>query len=115
MTALKVIGIGLAVVFAVGFGVWRLGRRTGFFLHLLQLDGYKRHEYTAWIRTNRRGLVVRLSHVLAAVVLSVGTVLLYAGLSSAAAVVVLVCWPVVFASSRRYRRAATKKPFAPID
>lgn len=104
-----VIGI-LGLLIAAGFAVWRLARRTGFFLHLLQLEGYKRHEYTGWIGQNGRGLIIRISHLIGAAVLIVAALLILAGLNTAAISVMLVSWPIAFASSRRYRRSVTKKP-----
>ena len=100
----------LGLLVATGFAVWRLGRRTGFFLHLLQLEGYKRHEYASWIRQNGRGLIIRVSHLIGGAVLIVAALLISAGLNTAAIAVMLALWPIAFASSRRYRRSVTKKP-----
>src|SRR5690606_14586554 len=106
LTALVIVGLAVAT----GFAGWRIWRRTRFFLHVLQLDGYKLNEYRAWIRQHRSGLIIRLSHILAAVVLCVSVLLFALGLPRAAAGAAVAAWPVVFASSRRYRRTSTKKP-----
>ncbi len=106
MTVIAIVGL----LVAAGFAVWRLGRRTGFFLHLLQLEGYKRHEYTGWLRQNGRGLIIRVSHLLGAAILVVAVVLIRNGLPGTAVTIMLVLWPIAFASSRRYRRNVTKKP-----
>jgi UDP-N-acetylmuramoyl-tripeptide--D-alanyl-D-alanine ligase len=111
LTALTIFGLAVAVAFAG----WRIWRRTRYFLHLLQLDGYKRNEYQAWIRRHRRGLIVRLSHLLAAGVLLVAALAFASGFPRLAAGFALVAWPVVFASSRRYRRESTKKPLVYTD
>lgn len=111
LTAFTIVGLCVATAFAG----WRIWRRMRFFLHVLQLDGYKRNEYRAWIRQHRGGLIIRLSHILALVVLCVAALLLVFGQPRVAAGIALVAWPVVFASSRRYRRAATKKPIVYTD
>ncbi len=103
------------LIVAVGFAGWRLGRRTLFFLHLLQLDGYKLNEYTRWLKANGRGLLIRVSHVLAGAVVVAALLLLQAQRPAAAATLVLIAWPIVFASSRRYRRTQTKKPLVFTD
>ena len=100
--------IGLTV--ATAFAGWRIWRRTRFFLHLLQLDGYKLHEYRAWIAANKRGLILRVSHLLAAFVLAMTVIIANATNAPFAAGLALVLWPVLFASSRRYRQQTTKKP-----
>ena len=111
LIAFTIAGLALAISFAG----WRIWRRTRFFLHLLQLDGYKRNEYRAWIRQNRSGLIIRLSHLLGAAVLLVAALVFASDHPRLAAGFALVAWPAVFASSRRYRRASTKKPLVYTD
>jgi UDP-N-acetylmuramoyl-tripeptide--D-alanyl-D-alanine ligase len=99
----------IAVVLATGFAAWRAGRRTRFFLHRLQLAGYKVRPYRAQLRGPVLDLAVRPSHLAGFLWLVLATQLPYYGFLVAPWAVALV-WMVTFASSRRYRRDRTKKP-----
>ena len=41
--------IGFFGLIALLFALWRIGRRTRYFLHIAQLEGYKPGEYAAWV------------------------------------------------------------------
>lgn len=99
----------IAVVLASGFAAWRAGRRTRFFLHRLQLAGYKIGPFRAQLRGPVLDLTVRPSHLLGFLWLVLATQLPYYGILVAPWIVALL-WLVTFASSRRYRRDRTKKP-----
>lgn len=99
----------IAVVLATGFAAWRAGRRTRFFLHRLQLAGYKVRPYRAQLRGPVLDLAVRPSHLLGFLWLVLTTQLPHYGVLVAPWIVALL-WLVTFASSRRYRRDRTKKP-----
>lgn len=102
----------IALVVASGFALWRLGRRTRFFLHRLQLSGYKRGAYRASLAGPVLDLWVRPSHLVGLLVLV--TFWWMAGLEGASditsGVVLSLAWTIAFISSRRYRRDRTKKP-----
>lgn len=98
----------LALFWAVAFAVWRLGRRTRFFLHLAQLEGYKPHEYAPWVRKRWRTYVFRRSHAMGAMVL-LGMTALHGMASFMAALLGLFLWGIAFASSRLYRQHPVKK------
>ena len=91
---------------AVGMAVWRTGRRLRFFLHMLQLEGYKPGSYAASVSHHAPDTFARPSH-------AVGGVLLVASVIWPEPLVLLPLWGLAFASSRRYRRDRPKKPFAP--
>ena len=104
MTALWIITICLST----GFAAWRLGRRSRFFLHRLQLSGYKLRPYRQSLRGPVMDLRIRASHVAGAIWL-----LLFLFESSripGASWWLAGLWMITFASSRRYRRDRTKKP-----
>lgn len=99
----------LLVVFgawAVGMALWRAGRRLRFFLHMLQLEGYKPNAFAASMNQHAPDTFARPSHAL-------GGILLVASVVWPEPLVLLPLWGLVFASSRRYRRDRPKKPFAP--
>ena len=99
---------------ALLFALWRIGRRTRYFLHVYQLEGYKPGEYATWTAAHARSHVFRLSHGLGAVLLAAGLF----GFGAApfwTALLVLPLWAVAFASSRLYRTTAVKKPLAWTD
>ncbi len=98
----------IASVLATGFAAWRAGRRMRFFLHRMQLSGYKRAAFGASLRGPVFDLKMRASHVIGLALLA-----LFAFVGSAlphAIVWLSLSWAVAFASSRRYRRDRTKKP-----
>lgn len=92
------------------FAGWRAWRRLRYFLHIFQLEGYKRAEFLAWVGDRRGTVLFRLSHKLA-----VGQLILVAiGILFVSPfwtiVVALPLWAITFASSRIYRSERQKKP-----
>ena len=106
--------MNLAIYFflaiAVLFASWRYWRRLNYFLDVFQLEGYKLNEFTAWLTANQKDLMLRLSHKIGIGVLLVGIAGFAAGLDTASALLMVLAWPVAFASSRRYRSDQVKKP-----
>ena len=104
----------MTVVFGIVaslFALWRIGRRTRYFLHVYQLEGYKLAEYARWTAAHARPHVLRLSHALGAALLALS----FWGFGAypfGTALVVLPLWAVAFASSRLYRATPVKKPLA---
>jgi UDP-N-acetylmuramoyl-tripeptide--D-alanyl-D-alanine ligase len=101
-------GVLLAGAVALLFALWRAGRRLRFFLHVLQLEGYRTGALLAWTVRRPTDVLFRLSHAL-------GVVLMVAALlweAPGAQVLLLLLWAATFASSRRYRRDRPKKPLA---
>jgi len=98
----------MAIGVATGFATWRAGRRLRFFLHRLQLSGYKTSAYRQTLRGPVFDLRIRVSHVLGLVWL--------AGYAMSAKFLpgadwwLAGLWTLTFISSRRYRRDRTKKP-----
>lgn len=107
MTPMLVISVVVASLFAA----WRAGRRSRYFLHRLQLSGYKRPAYMATLAGPVMDLRVRPSHIVGAVGL-LGFLFAagYWGESPGFGVALAVFWTITFISSRRYRRDRTKKP-----
>ena len=99
----------LITLLASGFAFWRIGRRTRFFLHRVQLVGYKPGPYREVLRGPVMDLRIRLSHLLGFLWLLAGLLLVPRGLPLAPWMLALL-WTITFASSRRYRRDRTKKP-----
>lgn len=99
----------LITLLATGFALWRIGRRTRFFLHRLQLVGYKPGAYRAVLQGPVMDLRIRVSHLLGLLWLLGTLVLVPRGLPFAPWMLALL-WTITFASSRRYRRDRTKKP-----
>lgn len=97
------------------FALWRIGRRTRYFLHVFQLEGYKPNEYAGWTAAHARPHVFRLSHALGVLLLALGWMGFAAGYGSATALALLIGWSIAFASSRLYRKTAVKKPLAWTD
>ena len=96
------------------FALWRIGRRTRYFLHVYQLEGYKAGEYAGWVRRRAGSHVFRLSHGIGALLLAAGFFAL-PPVSAGAAALLLFGWSVAFASSRLYRATPVKKPIAWTD
>jgi UDP-N-acetylmuramoyl-tripeptide--D-alanyl-D-alanine ligase len=94
----------MAALLAVGFSVWRIGRRLRFFLHMHQLEGYGNRPYLERWFGRPFDAFWRWSHVAGILIL-----LAFVWLEPPAAVA-LLAWTVAFASSRRYRRDRPKKP-----
>jgi UDP-N-acetylmuramoyl-tripeptide--D-alanyl-D-alanine ligase len=86
--------------------LWRTGRRLRFFLHILQLEGYKPAAFVASVNHHASDTFARPSH-------AVGGILLVASVVWPEPLVLLPLWGLAFASSRRYRRDRPKKPFVP--
>ena len=99
----------LAVVASL-FAGWRIWRRLRYFLHVYQLEGYKTREFFGWLVRRFGSVFLRLSHTFAAVVLIAGALLAASGRAYTGALVALILWPILFASSRLYRRTRVKKP-----
>ncbi|MDA0379515.1 MAG: UDP-N-acetylmuramoyl-tripeptide--D-alanyl-D-alanine ligase [Bacteroidetes bacterium] len=97
------------LILATLFAGWRAGRRTRFFLHRLQLAGYKVRPYRAQLKGPVMDLLVRPSHLLGLFWLVLATQLAFYGWPVAPWILSLA-WAITFASSRRYRRDRTKKP-----
>jgi len=93
------------------FAGWRAGRRMRFFLHIFQLEGYKRSAFLQWLFARPLDVLVRRSH-------QVGLLLLVlAGIGYTVTpfwttVLLLPLWTVSFVSSKRYRQSREKKPLA---
>jgi len=101
------------LIIAVLFCAWRIGRRTLFFLHILQLEGYKTAGYGRWIRSRFRDAVLRPSHLIALVWLVAVVILVFILdklFSESLIPILFLLWAATFASSRRYRRDRPKKP-----
>ncbi len=94
------------------FAAWRAWRRLRFFLHIMQLEGYKIDEYTRWLADRPFDAVVRRSHLIGLGILSLSVYLVTLTAPFWPVAAVLLLWPVVFASSRRYRFDLQKKPIA---
>ena len=62
----------LLVLAASGYRIWR---RLRYFLHVFQLEGYKRHEYFAWLTGIGRRTVLLKEHAAGMVVILAVTVL----------------------------------------
>jgi UDP-N-acetylmuramoyl-tripeptide--D-alanyl-D-alanine ligase len=99
----------VTLAIAVAFGVWRIARRTYFFLHLLQLEGYRTGAFTGWLAGHMFDAVLRRSHLLGGFIL---VVLFFLGNEIDGQILTWVplLWAVCFASSKRYRRDDRKKP-----
>lgn len=88
---------------AVLFSLWRIAKRSRFFIHTFQLFGYKNKAYWSWQKSHFRDAILRRSHL-------VGLVILTLGLWLPMPVWVLFSlWTISFASSKRYRRDKPKK------
>lgn len=103
------------VLLAIGFALWRIGRRTRFFLHVAQLDGYKPHEYAAWVAARTGTHVLRRSHLVGLALVVAGWAIAFAGWPRTGAGLAAGLWSVAFASSRLYRSERPKKPLAWTD
>ena len=108
MTPLTIIACLIASLFAS----WRAGRRTRFFLHRLQLSGYKPAAFRASLSGPLLDLRMRPSHIAGAVILTAGWFVApwTPGSEQLFGTVLATAWTVAFISSRRYRRDRTKKP-----
>ncbi len=98
------------VVPATLFAGWRNWRRLRYFLHVFQLEGYKSGEFLRWLIRRSSQILTRPSHGFALLTLIAGFILAAGDEPYAGALVGLALWPVLFASSRAYRRGAVKKP-----
>ncbi|MFN3596374.1 MAG: UDP-N-acetylmuramoyl-tripeptide--D-alanyl-D-alanine ligase [Rubricoccaceae bacterium] len=96
---------------ASAVAAWRAWRRVRHFLHVFQLEGYKRHEYTAWLRTRGAGRLWAPSHTGGLVLLGV-LALLSARLPLGVGLPVTLGWMVAFASAVHVEREREKKPLA---
>jgi len=92
------------------FAGWRIWRRVRYFLHIFQLEGYKRPEYRHWLGDRLGQVVLRLSHRLAFVVLIIAYGTFNFVSDYWTAVFVLPIWSILFISSRLYRSHQAKKP-----
>ncbi len=98
----------IALVLAVGFSLWRIGRRLRFSLHMIQLHGYKTSPYWKWLAERGTDVMLRVSHSLGLLLLAL--VLLLKPASAIWIGGLYFSWAISFASSRRYRRDRPKKP-----
>ena len=105
-TALVLLGIVLTLAFAG----WRAWRRMRFFLHVFQLETYKLDRYMRWLRTSGGPVAAGWSHALGALALLLAGGSYLNGWPWGAAGGLIAVWPLLFISSRRYRRDAEKKP-----
>ncbi|MCH8276163.1 MAG: UDP-N-acetylmuramoyl-tripeptide--D-alanyl-D-alanine ligase, partial [Bacteroidetes bacterium] len=98
-----------AAIIASLFCGWRIARRTRFFLHIFQLQGYKPKLFRQWLEAHSKDALFRTSHILGALWL---IILMIAGriLPGPVLVLIVLLWAATFASSRRYRRDKPKKP-----
>jgi len=99
----------ISILIAVAFSLWRIMRRSRFFLHLLQLEGYDSGAFLLWLRRHVRDAVIRFSHVFGAGIL-IGLLLTADRYGSVFLGSLAILWSISFASSRRYRRDRQKKP-----
>ena len=100
------------LVLATLVALWRIGRRTRYFLHVAQLDGYKAHEVAAWIGARTGTHVLRRSHLAGLAVVVAGWAVALGGWPRTGAGLAAGLWTVAFASSRLYRSDRPKKPLA---
>ncbi len=99
----------ILILIAVAFSLWRIARRTRFFLHLIQLEGYDTHAFLHWLQNHVHDAVIRRSHVFGAGIL-IGLLLNSDRYGPVFLGSISILWAVSFASSRRYRRTRQKKP-----
>lgn len=104
----------ILLIVATGFTGWHTWRRLRYFSHIFQLEGYKTHEFTNWLRSRGRAHLItwRYAAGLLLVLLLAG---LHSGWSAYAFLIspaALLAWTIVFASSRRYVQQREKKPLA---
>ncbi len=100
----------ISILLAAGFAFWRIGRRTRFFLHMMQLSGYRVRPFSEFLRGKLFDVRLRLSHGLGALWL-----ILVLGLKPEGdgwLILLGLLWAFTFASSRRYRRDRPKKNLA---
>ncbi len=102
----------LLVLLASLFAVWRIGRRSRYFLHVFQLEGYKPNEYAAWLGKRTGSHILRRSHLVGLALIVLGWALVFAGWPRTGAGIAAGLWSVAFASSRLYRSERPKKPLA---
>ncbi|HYE57797.1 MAG TPA: UDP-N-acetylmuramoyl-tripeptide--D-alanyl-D-alanine ligase, partial [Rhodothermales bacterium] len=100
------------LVLASLFALWRIGRRTRYFLHVLQLEGYKPHEYAAWLGARTDSHVLRRSHLAGLILIVLGWAAAFAGWPRLGAGLAAGLWSVAFASSKLYRSERPKKALA---
>jgi UDP-N-acetylmuramoyl-tripeptide--D-alanyl-D-alanine ligase len=91
------------------FAGWRAWRRLQFFLHVFQLEGYKPKALLRWLRAHP-SVVLRRSHGAGILLLALSVPMFSILGPHWTSALVLLCWCVAFASSRRYRRDRPKKP-----
>ncbi|HEX9659750.1 MAG TPA: UDP-N-acetylmuramoyl-tripeptide--D-alanyl-D-alanine ligase [Rhodothermales bacterium] len=104
MTGIAVLSV-LATLLT-GFHTWR---RHRYYLHVLQLEGYKNREFSSWLRQQPLSTILLRRYLVAAVVI----LLLWAKpffTSDTLTIVGLFAWCLIFASARRYRTDRAKKP-----
>ncbi len=104
--------IFLLALITILFAGWRIWRRLSYFLHVFQLEGYSRDDFSAWFRARVDKLFLRTSHVVGFVILLLGAVIFFLGGGRLMVGILLVLWSIAFASSRIYRRDQQKKPLA---
>jgi len=89
--------------FAIGFSLWRLAKRSRFFVHTFQLFGYKNPAFLSWLNDHIRDAILRRSHMVGVCILILGWLLPIPAWG------LFLMWAIAFASSKRYRRDKPKK------
>ena len=100
-------GLLIVAILPAVFAGWRAWKRCLFFLHMMQLEGYKPHQFRSWIQGKLTGTILRGSHGLGLFLL----ILCYTQRTSPMFVAILLfLWAFVFASFRQYGNQPQKKP-----
>ncbi len=94
------------------FAGWRIARRTRFFLHIFQLEGYQPRGYLDWFKARSGRVFFRLSHKVGLVILAAASMGMAFISPFWTALIALPAWAAAFASSRLYRSHNKKKPLA---
>lgn len=105
---MKILVLILCTV-AVAVVAWRSWHRLRHFLHMAQLHGYKAHEYSEWLVTRGRRLLIRPSHITALLLLAAGVAIARPELS-VVGLITPAAWIIIFASAADYLKVDTKKP-----
>ena len=107
------LALALAVL-ASAVAAWRAWRRTRYFLHIFQLEGYKGGEYRAWLAGRGKEKLVAPSHAIGLAVLAMA--FLGAGaLPIGAQVLACLLWLGLFASDAPWSTSREKKPLVYTD
>jgi UDP-N-acetylmuramoyl-tripeptide--D-alanyl-D-alanine ligase len=97
--------LGLVTLLSV-FHAWR---RHRYYLHVFQLEGYKNHEFSGWLRRQPlRTIVLRRYLVASGIILFLWAQPLFD--TEVVRLIGLFGWGIVFSSARLYRTDKAKKP-----